>query len=326
MLPKPPDGYQDRSAAESLLQRFISSGDYDMPVALPKRVDPAQAGQFVEDVFNADELTDRIISRCGELMRFYDLRGQAKPLPKYLKRDEQELEDFARSVTIVALLADLGDKPLQKEAVEYFQYLVKHKQASDAYPRLIDLFFHLPEDADPKWASDPIEKQMQDAKSKMDDDEDAEVRFYTLEDLLNDRLPTVLKARQVKYKILGLEAAPRRRLELVQLYLEMERNAYVDLHTWSMMMLQRECNEAGPPDLAERFQHGFGLIMSRGTSRQQMSPDDREDLKKYVTRGARGVEFYGGTLDEKQTEFADENQNEQQTDVLYWEPQENKGK
>jgi hypothetical protein len=323
MLPKPPDDYQDESQAKALLDRFVNGGTYEGLTRLPKRAAPPLVDEFLGKTLDSSEIKDRQLSRCGELMRFYDLRAGAKQIAGRLDRKEKDLPLFERSMSALAILGDLGDDALQDQAAQYYQYLSSHRVADQCYGRLVDLFFHLPAAADPKSISEPIEARVKSLEPKIESDQDSAVVYYALKDLLDDRLPTVVKAKQRKHAILKTPDTPRRRLDLARWYLGLERNAYVDLRTWAMMMLQRECNAGKPEELAERFSHSLDLIMSEA-SRRHVSGGDVDDLKSYVTSCARAVEFYGGALNEKQAAYAEEHKKKDQSDILYWEPEESK--
>jgi len=56
--------------------------------------------------------------------------------------------------------------------------------------------------------------------------------YYALKDLLDDRLPTVSKAKQGKLAILKTPDTPRRRWTCTMGILGLERNAYVDVRAW----------------------------------------------------------------------------------------------
>jgi hypothetical protein len=323
MLPEPPDGYQDELRARDLLNRFVNGGQYEGLVALPKRVEPSVVDDFVRVTLDRQELRERQVARCGELMRFYDLRGRAGQVPRLLDRGEKDAALFQRSMAAVAILGDLGDDALQAQAADYYRHLAGHRLAAEFRPRLVDLFFHLPEPADPKWISEPFEARAKALEPKIDADEDAAVEYYALRDLLDDRLQRVLKARQRKHEILKLADPKRRRVELIRCYVRLEKNAYVDLRTWAMMILQRECNATKPEELAERFGHALDLIRSEAT-RRRLTGGDLDDLKAYVTSCARGVEFYRGTLTEEQADYAGQHHKKEQNDLLYWEPEESK--
>ncbi len=325
MLPKPPNGYLLKDQAASLLRRFVMGAEMDAPTPLPKRTDPAQADEFLRTTLDDGGLKNRHIARCGELMRFFDLRARAPQLQKFLDRSERELAPYHRSITAVTLLGDLGDDAGQDFALQYYQRLVGHRLAPENYESLIDLFFHLPPKADPKWLSEPIQARMDGLKPKIEQDTDAAVEYYRLEDLLKDRLPTVVGAKKKRHDIADLKALPRRRQELIRCYLWLEKSAYVNLRIWAMMLLQRDCNAGQPADLAVEFQHAFQLIIDRAAKLGSMSPGDEEDVKKYATSCVRALRFYGGQLTEDQAKFAEKHEKADQNDVLYWEPEQAPG-
>ncbi len=325
MLPQPPDGFQDDAQADNLLNRFVFGKSFDSPTPLPKRVDPQKVNDFLSEVLESDDLAHPHLSRIGQLMRFYDIQSLTNQLPRFLDRNEgDKLALFDRSRTVVALLGDMGNEAEQAQASEYYRYLMTHILASDHFEHLIDLFFHLPEKAEPVWASDPIKREIKALEPKIQTDEDAEVHYYELQDILEDRLPTIQKAKKKKHDALNAKDANRQRQDYGHFYLELERTAYIDTPSWGVMMLQRECNASRPEELAEVFKHGLDLIMSRAKARRSLDAGDTDDLKTYVTRCARAIEFYGGTLSEDQAKYAEKYAHPEQNDVLYWEPEDAK--
>jgi len=308
-----------KAEATVALQRFVDAGDYDMPQALPKRVKRKHAEDIVGRALEQPDPTERRLSRCGQLMRFYDLRPCAKGLSGLVNRPVDDAEAFALAIVVVELLGDMdGDEGGSKAMAEY-RRLVAHALAGRHFGRLVDLFFHLPDGADPAWIKTPLERQMGELRPRMDQDDDAAVEYYALEDMLNDRLPTVLKAREARKATLAVPDAHRRRQQIGQFYLGLKRFAYVDMREWAMMMLQRDCNESAPEESARAFAEGLNMIMSRADARGALSPGDEADLKKYVTRCERGLQFYGGLPDGRQKVYVEEHSNPNQNDVLYWE-------
>ncbi len=319
MLPKPPNGYLSESDADQHLHQFVHVGKYDFP-HLPKRVDPAQADKFMEKTLKDKALRIKALGQCGALMRFYDLRSRAEQLGQWLDRD-QARDHFGRSVAATALVGAFGDAALQQRAVTHYQSLVGNRLAPDFFPELIDCLFHLPESADPKGITAALDQRLQALQPKMATDEDAAVEYNRISDLKTDRLAAVLLAKKRKEEILKLKDTDRQRLEVARCYLGLEPNGYIDMSAWGVKMLQRDCRDHDPPPLAATLAHAFDLIMSRGNVRQGLTPGDQKDLNIYVTRCRRAVEFYLGKLNDKQQPFAAQHDNEEQNDVLYWEPE-----
>jgi len=322
MLPKPPNGYLAEPQADQQLREFVHVGKYDFP-RLPKRADPAQADKFMKKTLEDKDLRIKALGQCWALMRFYDLRARAGQLTQWLDRD-QARDHFGRSVTATALAGAFGDDQLQQQAVTHYQLLVGHRLAPGFFPELIDCLFHLPDGADPQGITAALDQRLQALQPKMAADEDAAVEYNRIADLKSDRLAAVLSAKQRKEDILRIKDAERRRFEVARCYLGFEPNGYIDLSAWGVLMLQRDCRDDDPPPLAATLAHALDMIISRGSSKQGMTPRDEKDLNIYVTRCRRAVEFYLGKLNDKQQAFADQHDNAEQNDVLYWEPEETK--
>jgi hypothetical protein len=319
MLPTPPKGYYSESDAHTKLFAYVSAGKYDF-VLLPKRAEPPHADKLLEQTLDNKDLRVKALGLCGNVMRFYDLRGRAQQLVKWLDRGEAR-EQFPRSVLATGLAGDFGDDKLQERAVKHYQFLLTQKGADKYFRELIDCLFHLPESADAKWVSDALDQKAQELQPRIKSNEDAAVAYNDLQDLKNDRLAAVLAGKKRKEDILKLKDPDRRRLEFARCYLGLEPNGYVDLESWGLMMLQRDCNENDPPALAATFLQGFDMIQSRGKSKEPLPAGDEHDLKIYVTRCKRAVEFYLGQLNDKQRPFAEKYQKDEQHDVLCWDPE-----
>lgn len=316
MLPKPPEGYLSKDEADVRLEQFLSAGKYDAP-RLPKRAEPAHVDEFVRKVLDRKELRPRDMARVGELMRFFDLRGCCGNVLKWLDRREAKPEDLPKPMTAVAILGDMGTDDQQAQAAKYYQHLAAHRFAEQHFGPLLDLFFHLPPNANPKWIIEPIDEKLAALEPKIESDQDAAVAYYELKDFKQARWPAVEAAKKRRHELLKLADANRRRQELARCYLGFEGRPYADFERWGMMMLQRDCAATEPAQLVKVFLHEMNLLMSRGT-RPDLPAHEAEDLKKYTTRCARAIAFYLGMLDDKQAEFAAKHENRDQDDVLYW--------
>ena len=322
MLPKPPNGYLDRPKAEDLLTRYVFATLKEGPVALPKRAEPAQVDDFLSKSLDAEALTSRQVSKAGDLMRFFDLRGRASQLTKWLKRQERERDEVLRSMSSIAILGDLGDDALRQQAADYYGFLASRDVASPLYEQLVDLFFYLPEKADPQWIVGPLDRKAKTFESKAAaGDIDAEAAFKRLQKLKESRLGRILAAKKRKHEILGSADANRRRQEMVRCYLRLELHAHVDLRGWAAAELQHDCNSTRPADLANAFAHMLDLLRMPasvpGPGGQRLAP---EDEKACVTSCARAVAFYLGALTQEQADFVRAHENSKQSDILYWEP------
>lgn len=319
MLPKPPDGYLPEAQADQDLNVFVFGGKYD-PVKRPKRAEPAKADDFVRRTLDNKDLKVKPLLRCGELMRFFDLRARAEQLTKWLDRRQADDDQFNRLIVALGLAGDFGTDAIREQAANVYEAVLMHRSAGKYFPALIDPLFHLAPLADPKWVADALDALAKQYQQTMATNEDDAVAFHQVKDWQQDRLPAVLEAQKKRLTILKIADPERRRLEFGRCYLRLELASYVDLAAWGMMMLQRDCNENEPPVLARMFAHGFDLIMSRGAAKGTMPEGDKKDLAGYTTRCKRAIEFYGGKLTEKQAAFAKDNDNPDQPDVLYWEP------
>jgi len=320
MLPKPPNDYLSKDDAESRLKAFLNAGKYDV-APMPKRVRPDQADEFVKKVLDEKTLGRRHLPRCGELMRFYDLRARAAQLPRWLDRRESQAEHFFQPMVVIALLGDFGDDPLQEKATQYYKYLTAHRLAEPSFPDLIDLFFNLPATADVAWIAGPLDATAKSLEPQIKTDRDAAVAYHKIKDWQQARLVAVQAGWKRKNEIRTEQNAARRRQALAKCYLGFESKPYVDFEKWGMMMLQRECNASQPAEIADLFLKELDILMLRGARPAALSPAELEDLKKHTTRCARAVEFYRGKLSAEQAEFAEKQKNEKQSDVLHWGPE-----
>ncbi len=322
MLPKPPSGYLERSQADATLSQFVYAGYRDGIVALPKRADPAQVDEFVRKVLEDDKVTNRQVSQCGALLRFFDLRPRVDRLPKLLDRREREDDPIERSITAMGLLGDLGDDAQQQQAADYYKNFVTRPVAEPRYARLVDLFFHLPEKADSKWIGDVLEAKRKALEPDIATNTDAEVAYHTLKELKETRLSLILDARKRKHELLGIKDAKRRREELARCYVGLDVFAHVRMPQWAAIGLQHECRLADPPELAEPFSRLLDVFLSTGAiAAADGAALEDDERKACVTSCARALEFYLGKPSEKQTAFIEQNRSPEQNDLLYWEPE-----
>jgi hypothetical protein len=319
MLPKPPNGYLDRSTADSRLGRFVLGERADGPTRLPKRAEPAHVDDFIRKLFDGGKPTTRQLSQAYRLLRFFDLRARSAQVPKWLDRSESTEPDVLRSLISIAVLGDLGDDALQQQAAGYFGVLAARRPAEPLYEHFVPAFFHLPVKADPQGIREPLDKKMKSLKPDIERNDDALVAYEKLKDLQEDRLPRILKAKQRRHEVEQLKDA-RRRQELARGYLGLEEYADVDWRGWCAMWLQRDCNATSPDELASVFIELLDRMMTSPVS-GPTGPVTPADLKRYVTSCARAAQFYQGQLTDAQTEFVARHNVPDQSDLLYWEPE-----
>jgi hypothetical protein len=322
MLPKPPDGYLPKDEALSILDRFVNGDKYSSLTGLPKRAEPAHVDEFVRKTLEAKELKLRQIQRCGILMRFYDLRQRTVQLLKFLEPPPgpppRIFPNALITLVAIGIVGDMGDPAQQQKAADAYKVVLADPNLpNNTYEQAVDTFFYLPQNADPKMVSGPIEDKVKALQPKAASDDDVAVQFYALEDLGSQRLQTVIKAKKRKHEIAAIPDVHKRRQEIGRCYLLLERYPYVDMQTWAWMMIQRDCNANDPPDIAAEFVQGFDLIRSQAAKRA-LAPGDEKDLNGFVTRCAHGVEFYLGKLNPDQMKYWREHNNPEQVDVLHW--------
>ncbi len=317
MLPQPPDGYRSEDVARTELSDFLLAGKYD-PLVLPKRCEPATVDDFVKQAFEQDKkLNVKGVRRCGLLMAFYDLQARAEQLDQFYDRRAVGEEAFERALSAIGLACDFGPPPIAAKAVDAYRGVLGLDLSPQQWEVAIDTFFHLPADADPAWLTGPLDRQAAALKPKIESDPDAEVAFHRIEDWKSDRIASVMKARDFRSATLKHKPLERRVKDYSRAYLGLERNGYVDLQWWGVMMLQRECNAAEPAKIAGALTEGMDLLMNRAGAPEKLPPGDKKDLAGYTTRLTRAIDFYGGILTPEQKKFADENQRDQ-SDVLHW--------
>jgi hypothetical protein len=317
MLPIPPNGYLKKETAAQDLRNFVDAGDFDMPAKLPKRANPEQTSLFAAYALRSDVLIDRQVTRIGQLMRFFDLRNEADGLLHVLNRKVIEADDWERAATAVAVLGDMGTTEQTAAALHYYKYLSNHPAMQ--LKRMIDIFFHLPPEADASPIDEYIDHRMKELSPKIDQSDDALIEYYELQDLKEDRLPSVLKAKQYKHDVHKIDERKKKNQQALRCYLRHETNPYVDLAEWGLMMLQRDCNENDVIEMAHFCAESFDIIQDRGQKMAPLSDDDKEDESAYVTRCIHAIEFYGGSMSESQQQYAQSRLNDQQVDPLQWE-------
>ncbi len=318
MLPKPPNGYLPADNADIDLQQFVFAKHFDMPAPLPKRAEPKQVDEFVRKQLKDMPSTPMRAGRLGELTRFFDLRGVAPLVADKLNKKESGEKDWLRAVILTGLLADIGDDKQAAQATDYAKYLAGRPAAADAPDQLIGLWFSLPQNADAKFVTDLIDAESKKAGATPD----GIARKAELAAHMTNLLPRVERARKRKFEILGIKDAKRRRSELARVYLELEVYPLTAMHAWSVMMLQRECNDSKPEDLADTFAQILNLMMSPagviGASGVKLAADEEPGI---LTRDVRAIEFYLGKLTDPQRDFFEKKgSHRDQDDMLWWEP------
>jgi hypothetical protein len=323
MLPKPPNGYLEKGAADQALHTFVKSQKFDQPTPLPRRVEPHQAGEFARKSLEADAITPAETGRVGAIVRFYDLRDTAPTLIKRLNKRENGAAEWQRAVNMAALLADVGDDAQATQAADYVRYLAGTRFAGDAPDQIVGAYFSLPQSADAKFVTTLLDAEEQKVKGAPPTDDDAHVRAVQVHTLKTDTLPRVERARKRKFEILALKDVARRRDQLARVYLELEVHPTTSMQPWGVLLLQRECDEASPADLSKPFSLILDLMRSPagvvGSTGQKLP---REEEPGIATRCARALEFYLGQLTPDQQKYLDSlGGHSEQDDLLWWEPE-----
>lgn len=322
MLPKPPNGYLEKAQADHALLTFLKAKKFDMPTPLPKRVEPRQAGEFATKALEKDALTAPEAGRLSELVRFYNLRQTAPTLAQRLNRRESGEAEWQRALVFTTLLADVGDDAQGRQAAEYLRYLAGMRPASEAPELIVGAYFALPASADPKIVTDFLDAEQRKAQAAAAQSQEADRRAAEMESLKADRLARVERARKRKFEILAVRDPARRRGQLARVYLELEVYPTTSMPAWSLMMLQRECDESTPAELAAVFSEILDLMrMPTGVvGPTGQKPSDEEELG-LLTRCARAIEFYLGSLTEDQQKYVDSKKGfpREQDDPLWWE-------
>ncbi|MBX3394923.1 MAG: hypothetical protein KF841_06110 [Phycisphaerae bacterium] len=314
MLPKPPKGYLERSKADTVLQHYIMASRFDGPEPLPKTADPSQVNAWIQKTLEAESPKSRHVAKCMRLMRFFDLRSHAELVTKWMQRRDSEPDEYNRAIVSLTILAEFGDDALAAKANEYYQHLAGKPSVDQRFEQMIDVYFYLSDKSDQKWIVDPLEKKMKVLEPNVENSVDTQVAYLKLKNYRDDRLPRILEAKARRHEILKIADAKRRRQEVVRLYLGLETYAHVDFRNWAVMILQRDCNATTPDELSAAFM----LMLDAMMSTTAVEGLEEEDKKGCVTSCARAVEFYGGQLNEKQSEFVKKN-HQDQADMLYWE-------
>ncbi len=324
MLPVPPDGYESRDQAETLIKNYLFGGKYDL-ATLPKRLKPADADDFLQKAFAARPLNAKTLQRAVPLMAFYDLRARAAqlaagpPPAPILDKNEKTEPEYVRSLAAIEIIGDFGDPHFHDLLLAYYKHLCNHELALKFYPQLVDLFVHLPPGADLKPLSEALAARARKLEPEANKGGDEAVEYFNLKDLQEDRLPTILKARKKREDILAIKDDHKRHIELGLYYTGLEKFAYVDMVHFAVIHLQRDCDLSSPPPIAADLTTGLAMIKSQADKREPLPASDKADLDGYVTRCARAIDFYHGPFPAELLKYFAAHEQDH-IDILHWEP------
>ncbi len=321
MLPKPPNGYLETDAAKTALHHYVRGGKFDLPTPLPKRANPSEVADFVDEALDAKELPPRHAGRLGQLIRFFDLRDTVTKLSKKINERDTSADAWLRILYLAAALADVGDAAHGAEAAGIVQRLSGRSYAAEHLESLIDVYLTLPQRTDRKVVAGAIEAEQKKVEPKRATDPEADRRYLELESLKTDRLVRVERARKRKFEILDIKDDRRRCEEVARVYLELQVFPTTSMKVWSVSRLQRECNSASPDVLAGVFSRLLDHLSSpAGLAGPTGGKLTDEDVPGVMTRCAHAIEFYLGKLTDAQLEFIEKKGGlRTQEDELWWE-------
>jgi hypothetical protein len=305
-MPKPK--YLKEADARKVLDQYVFARDPRHAEQVPQNVDPAFVPKYLQEVV-IDKLPPERAWRIRDVMDTYDTRDSMSLLDQYLDRKESKPEPFDRSVCCVWTMAEIGREDRQKQAADYYGYLLHHRLARGDFRNLIGCYAALLPDQQPESPEQPIAKLMEQLEPKAKTDYEADVELDELDSLRYNELPQVARAAQHKQRLAKIDDPLRRDSELVRFYLGLDTDNSPYIDRWVVRFLRRD----GKAD-AKTVVKSFRDVMPG----RYFKPRDASDERYLRVRALRAIDYFEGTLTADETKLLKENDRREPPSPLGW--------
>ena len=294
-------------SSQKTLEQYVFHPDQFWGERVPRGLEPADVASFTQA--RIDRSTS--LKAAGQVERvidFYDAAEALAHLRTLLDRREVSVEETHRSTHYARAMGYAGAPQDVQFAREYYRHLAGRANSAEMFVELIALYDALGPGADPQVIVDAVNRLIQRLSPRRATDPQTEQICVRLEQLLQRDLPYAEKAAAEKERILKLKDRPRRILEEIKIYLEVEYGYLEYLHPWSARRLRREVWAEHPAQQTERkadatrrdeLVQAFRRMLG---SLEQYKDLSEEDLPGARVRCLRAIEFFGGqpTAEEQQ--------------------------
>lgn len=301
-----PESLPTKEAHEAL-DHYVFSRDPRCAPNVPKNVDPADLPQYLEDTI-VDSLKGPHCWRLFAVMDFYDTAEQVALLSSFMDKKEREEDEFDRSVCYDFTSATLGGAPEKQAALDYYEYLLTHRMAKDHLDGLIRCYGAFLLDLEPTSPEGRIQKEMDQLEPRAEEDEEADAELSELDDLMECNLPEVEGDMESVRRILGTRSSERRLDELARIYVGLNS----EVGPTGEKSVERILRRAGREDAAASVE-AFRVLMKS----PMFKGEDAEDTRMMQARALRAIDFFGGSLDDKELR-AIQKQTPTDTSPLSW--------
>ena len=307
-------------SSQKTLEQYVFHSDQFWGERVPRGLEPADVASFTQS--RIDRSTS--LKAAGQLERvidFYDAAEALAHLRTLLDRREMSVEETHRSICYARAMGYAGTPQDVQFAREYYRHLADRANSAETFVELITLFDALGPGADPKVIVGAVDRLVQRLSPRRATDPQVEQVCARLEQLVQRDLPFAEKAAAEKEKIVKLKDRPRRILEEIKIYMEVEYGYLEYLHPWSARRLRREVWADHPAQQTKRKADATRRDELVAAFRRMLGSLDQykdlseEDLPGARVRCLRAIEFFGGQPTAEEQQFL-ETQGGMQYDIL----------
>ncbi|MEA1932863.1 MAG: hypothetical protein U9N60_00270 [Thermodesulfobacteriota bacterium] len=277
--------YMKEPVALEMVEEYLLADQYGSDI-IPKRVNPELLMQFLRKRVNADSPAWTIL-RATDLVAFYGLRAMVPHFSMLLESEDAAQPDFSKSLSIVMMMAYVGDQSDCKKANNYFQnHLLKHHEAHKNLRSLLICWTALGPQSSPLGLKSIIQSRREFLKSEVHKSDNAYIKFQQLHRLANNDLPRAEKAMSVRREIESEKNAAQLK-RIIAIYSGMNPAFRDFLFRWSAYRILRE---------AEKGEEERGRVIHAMRSALNECRKDKklnDNMKRFMRiRLLRAIEYF----------------------------------
>ena len=268
---------------------------------VPPRVPIDTVDRFLKDKLKPG-LDHEQVDRAGDVARFYH-RTDAVPLfLAFLTRKEKTAENVLISISALRAIGNLGADDQQKDAADYYAYLLAHPMFEQTAPMMLELVFHL--SAVPaKTVTDAFDTRLTRFAAADKNAKTPSPAYAAAIRQAKAVLPATLAARALKDKILAIKDPASQAKPVARLYLGLDSTGVADWPKWSAFQLMNIVLLAGPLAPPPAPAPAAPVNAALNAALAAIPPTDPSEYRSSAAgRGLKALAFFNADLTPQQQE------------------------
>ncbi len=275
--------------ADHALEQYVFGGLFS-GARVPRGIDPKQVSEFIVKNLKKDSNASAY-DHTLQVMRFYESADVISHVLGPLSVKETDLDSLLRSAYVLQAATEFGTDDVPTKACEYFDhYLVKHKEAVNAIPILLETVIV----TTPLGTIDKLAERIKNEVKKAEEavtDEASLVYYDKLSAFERNDLPRAQGTIKRKLEILSLQGEALYS-QLVALYLGLADISDSYTEVWAGRGLRKAVLSGDGLVVLDEVAKVIDKVIAGGVSGPQAD--------FVVERGAQAIMYLGGELNAEQ--------------------------